>query len=58
MSYSSSKYYTPLSKSNKSSEYYTPLSKDNKSITSKKYTVNNKYTLDNRVKYYKYLLHP
>ena len=76
MSYSGSKYYTPLSnmssgitkskssKSNKSSEYYTPLSRDSKSITSKnlfitdkriekiqkflqKYTLNDKYTLDN-----------
>ena len=85
MSYSGSKYYTPLSnmsngvikskssKSNKSSEYYTPLSRDSKSITSKnlfitdkriekiqkflqKYTLDDKYTLDNRVKYYKYLL--
>ncbi len=85
MSYSGSKYYTPLSnmsngviksnsnKSNNSSEYYTPLSRDSKSITSKnlfitdkriekiqkflqKYTLDDKYTLDNRVKYYKYLL--
>lgn len=72
MSYSSSKYYTPLSKTGKSSEYHTPLSRDSKSITSKnlfitdkriekiqkflqKYTLDDKYTLDNRVKYYKYL---
>ena len=56
----SSEYYTPLSRDSKS------ITSKNLFITDKriekiqkflqKYTLNDKYTLDNRVKYYKYLL--
>ena len=59
MSYSGSKYYTPLSntssgiiKSNNSSEYYTPLSRDSNSITSK-----NLFITDKRIEKNQKLFH-
>ena len=61
MSYSGSKYYTPLStmssrvtksNSNNSSKYYTPLSRDSKSITSK-----NLFITDKRIEKNQKLFH-